>query len=482
MEIRIEHLDKEFPSRDKGGEPTKAVSDLDLVIRDGELMGLLGPSGCGKSTTLYMVAGLKDVTSGSIYFDQEDVTHLDPEKRGIGLVFQNYALYPHMTVYKNVEFPLTSLRIEENKKDFDYLFHKGIRDVLKQKEEVRMCFILENEEEKKPEIKIITAIMKRFDLTYRASRKIYSDVSKLGGPRDENLDALIDEAQSKIDRAIAIQTKKGCIIDEDGTLLKDGNPIPITRRLSKDERDTLVRRTADLVQIGEYLHRKPSELSGGQQQRVAIARALVKQPRVLLLDEPLSNLDARLRIQTREEIRRVQQATKITTIFVTHDQEEAMSICDRICVMENGEERQIGKPQDIYRNPNCLFVAKFLGTPPINVFHGCIKNGAVYIGEEKLFAVQKTLQNQEVTIGIRPEAFTEIIPQSGDGLSFEIEDILTQGRDTTLVGSSPFAESEQIKAIVDGDIDYQKGPVKFRLKPHKVYLFEVATGKRIETE
>lgn len=252
--------------------------------------------------------------------------------------------------------------------------------------------------------------------------------------------------------------------------------------IGKEERKKRARAALDQVGLKGMYTKHANQLSGGQCQRVAIARALVKQPRVLLLDEPLSNLDARLRIQTREEIRRVQQATKITTIFVTHDQEEAMSICDRICVMENGEERQIGKPQDIYRNPNCLFVAKFLGTPPINVFHGCIKNGAVYIGEEKLFAVQKTLQNQEVTIGIRPEAFTEIIPQSGDGLSFEIEDILTQGRDTTLVGSSPFAESEQIKAIVDGDIDYQKGPVKFRLKPHKVYLFEVATGKRIETE
>lgn len=482
MEIRIEHLNKEFPSRDKNGETTKAVSDLDLVIHDGELMGLLGPSGCGKSTTLYMVAGLKDVTSGSIYFDEEDVTHLDPEKRGIGLVFQNYALYPHMTVYKNVEFPLTSLRIEENKKDYDFLFFATLLDALTQKEAIRMCFNGEIKSKSAARNQIVSALMKRLDLTYRAANKLFQRITSLGGPSDEALELLAKEFDEKTKKRVQLWKNKGFDLEKNGTIRKDGKAILIQRRLSKDERDTLVRRTADLVQIGEYLHRKPSELSGGQQQRVAIARALVKQPRVLLLDEPLSNLDARLRIQTREEIRRVQQATKITTIFVTHDQEEAMSICDRICVMENGEERQIGKPQEIYRNPNCLFVAKFLGTPPINVFSGQIEKKGVYIGNERLFSLKKAIPDQPVTIGIRPEGFTEVVSKRSDGLSFVVEDVLTQGRDTTLVGTCQYAENLQIKAIVDGDVDYQKGMVKFRVKPHKVFLFDAESGKRIETE
>src|SRR5574344_595270 len=216
MEIKIKDLTKVFPGdKKKGRKDTIAVDDLDVDIKDGELIGLLGPSGCGKSTTLYMVAGLLEPTSGEIWFGDEDVTDLEPEKRGIGLVFQNYALYPHMTVYKNVAFPLTNLRIEEK------------------------------------------------------------------------------------------------VVDKDGkpVLGKDGKQEIKRRHLTKDEIDKIVRETARIVQIEPYLERKPNQLSGGQQQRVAIARALVKKPKVLLLDEPLSNLDARLRLQTREEIRRIQQAT-----------------------------------------------------------------------------------------------------------------------------------------------------------------------------
>ena len=222
---------------------------MNITIPDGKLVGLLGPSGCGKSTTLYMISGLQKVTGGQIFFGDDDVTHLTPENRGVGLVFQNYALYPHLTVKQNIMFPL------ENLKGAD--------------------------------------------------------------------------------------------------------------RLSKEEMLKRTVEAARLVQIDDLLARKPSELSGGQQQRVAIARALVKMPKVLLLDEPLSNLDARLRLQTREEIRRIQRETGITTVFVTHDQEEAMSISDEIVIMKLGIVQQIGRPQEVYDNPANLFVAKFLGTPPI---------------------------------------------------------------------------------------------------------------------
>ena len=266
MKIVLQNLTKIFPSRNKkSGEEVVAVNDFTFEIPDGKLIGLLGPSGCGKSTTLYMISGLQKPTSGKIFFGDDDVTQLSTEKRGIGLVFQNYALYPHMTVLQNILFPLQNLT--------------GADKMPKEK--------------------------------------------------------MIERAHG----------------------------------------------AARLVQIEELLDRKPSELSGGQQQRVAIARALVKMPRVLLLDEPLSNLDARLRLQTREEIRRIQKETGITTVFVTHDQEEAMSISDMIVVMKLGVVQQIGKPQEVYDNPVNLFVAKFLGTPPINVFAGAIRGGKLCIGD-----------------------------------------------------------------------------------------------------
>lgn len=362
MKVTLQELTKIFPSRDKkAGKEVRAVDHFDLEIPDGQLIGLLGPSGCGKSTMLYMIAGLQKPTSGKIFFGEDDVTELSAENRGIGLVFQNYALYPHMTVEQNILFPLQNFKGED--------------------------------------------------------------------------------------------------------------------KLSKEEMKKRVLEAAKLVQIEELLERKPSELSGGQQQRVAIARALVKMPKVLLLDEPLSNLDARLRLQTREEIRRIQKETGITTIFVTHDQEEAMSICDQIVVMKTGKLQQTGKPQDIYDNPKNLFVAKFLGTPPINVFSGRVEGGKVYIGEEAVLDVEG-VEDQEVTIGIRPEGFE--LDENGR-FTCNLRNVEIMGRDVSVVSSHPAAATPVIRSIIDADnrVDTSKQTVKFLIKPHKLHLFHKETEERI---
>ncbi len=365
MKVELQNLTKIFPSRNKkvGGEVV-AVNDFTYTIPDGKLVGLLGPSGCGKSTTLYMISGLQQPTGGKIFFGEEDVTHLSAENRGIGLVFQNYALYPHLTVQQNILFPLQNLR---------------------------------------------------------------------GADKMSKADML--------ERALEV---------------------------------------AKLVQIDNLMDRKPSELSGGQQHRVAIARALVKMPRVLLLDEPLSNLDARLRLQTREEIRRIQKETGITTVFVTHDQEEAMSISDEIVVMKLGVVQQVGKPQNIYDNPTNLFVAKFLGTPPINVFKGRVEKGKLYIGEENVLSV-KNVDDMEVTVAIRPEGFE--LSEKGK-LSCTLTNVEVMGRDVSVVSKNEFAESPVIRSIVDADnkIDMAAGTVKFNLKPHKVFLFDKETEERIYFE
>ena len=373
MEVKLQNLTKKFPSRDKKKqEDVVAVNDFTFTIPDGKLIGLLGPSGCGKSTTLNLISGLQKPTGGRIFFGRDDVTTLPPEKRGIGLVFQNYALYPHLTVRQNIQFPLGNL--------------KGKNKLSK---------------------------------------------------------------QEMLDRAVS---------------------------------------AAKLVQIEELMDRKPGELSGGQQQRVAIARALVKMPRVLLLDEPLSNLDARLRIQTREEIRRIQRETGITTIFVTHDQEEAMSISDMIVVMKEGIVQQIGRPQQVYDSPANLFVAKFLGTPPINVFQGKVRKGRLYIGEDAVLKLQgaDSGEDREVYAAVRPEGF--LLQEEGP-LHCELSGIEVMGRDISVVSKNSASENPAIRAIIGAENGIhvermlsahpEKRTVRFALMPHKVFLFDKETEERI---
>ena len=364
MKVVLQHLTKKFPSRSKKGEEVVAVSDFTFEIPDGKLIGLLGPSGCGKSTTLNLICGLETPTSGHIFFGEDDVTRLPPENRGVGLVFQNYALYPHLTVRQNILFPLQNLKGSE-----------------------------------------------------KLSKQVMLEKA--------------DEA-------------------------------------------------ARLVQIEKLMDGKPSEMSGGQQQRVAIARALVKMPRVLLLDEPLSNLDARLRLQTREEIRRIQRETGITTIFVTHDQEEAMSISDLIVVMKEGVVHQIGKPQEVYDEPCNLFVAKFLGTPPINVFSGEVRGGVLYIGEDGVLNV-KGVSDRKVYVGVRPEGF---VLEAAGPLSCALQAVEVMGRDRSVVSTHPAAVSEAIRAIIpsEEEIDIGSDSVRFALKPAKVHLFDAASEERIPFE
>ena len=260
---------------------------------------------------------------------------------------------------------------------------------------------------------------------------------------------------------------------------KNNETIKVVRKLYKDEIDVLVNDVARIVKIDELLYRKPSELSGGQQQRVAIARALVKKPKVLLLDEPLSNLDARLRIETREEIRRIQKETGITTIFVTHDQDEAMAIADKMVVMSMGHIQQIGKPQEIYKNPSNLFVAKFLGVPPINLFKGCIKNKHLYIGSDLIINERIDSLDKEVIVGIRPEAYELTKDLSVPSLSLNVEKIYTSGRDLTLISKSEYAINE-IKQILESDISIKIGINHFKLNPCRLFVFDKESEKRIE--
>lgn len=487
MEIRLVGLTKSFPGDAKKGiSDTVAVDNLNITIKDGELIGLLGPSGCGKSTTLYMLAGLKEPTSGEIWFDDEDVTHLAPEKRGIGLVFQNYALYPHMTVYKNVAFPLTNLYVEENKKDFNIEKDRTIAKILENPTEVAEIIESASYEGKLNKNKATVAIVNKYEVSKYVGSTIVGLYLK--SENFEN-DALVFKGQyeADVEKRINKYQAKGISVNEKNELLYlvEGETELVTktvkRHLSKDEIDVLVRSAARLVQIENYLDRKPSELSGGQQQRVAIARALVKRPRVLLLDEPLSNLDARLRIQTREEIRRIQQETGITTVFVTHDQEEAMSICDDIVVMQAGMEMQKDHPQQVYKDPKNLFVAKFLGTPPINVFNATVNNNQIFIGSEKIMDSKVDIKDGIYFVGIRPEGFLlyDEVSEKEKVLTLECTEVQTMGRDLSLICTSPYLMGDRIKIIIDSDIDAKIGSIKFALRRNKVFLFDGQTQQRV---
>ena len=633
MEIRIKDLTKIFPGDAKKNiRDTIAVKDLNFTVPDGKLVGLLGPSGCGKSTTLYMISGLHVPTSGEVWFGDQEVTNLSPEKRGIGLVFQNYALYPHMTIYKNIEFPLTNLQVEVPLVTFFdfvvvYQYHLKKNDVvegiltsastlamkigLKKNKfafeqavsadglltltvrffnidpNIKKLFVenfpkiidakLIEESEKqasealfdssfratvgfisphqiiemtfkgllsqfetsqmdevitlvKKAIKpfgqpgevIITSTQHGYEVIARVYRlpalKMEACLDAIRGVTafknnhavvtnvvDHNLEKEIKkffkvkklgisdfklyfvESVTKIYFKINRVCKEDIqhIVDEltEKYELRDVQLDTVQaiahRQLTKEERRNIVYETAKLVQVEDYLQRRPSQLSGGQQQRVAIARALVKKPRVLLLDEPLSNLDARLRLQTREEIRRIQRETGITTVFVTHDQEEAMSISDQIVVMKLGEMQQIDSPQTVYNNPANLFVAQFLGTPPVNVFRGVVEGKKVMIGDDCIFEAQKDIGHKAVYVAIRPEGF--VTPNDSDTNLFhtDIEMVQVLGRDVSLVAHRPECLKDSFKIIISSDEISDVKKISLKVKPSKLFIFDAETEERI---
>ena len=477
MEIHINGLKKVFEGDKKKNIPdTIAVDNFNLDIKDGELVGLLGPSGCGKSTVLYMISGLKDPSGGSVFFGEEDVTHLAPEKRGIGFVFQNYALYPHLNIYKNISFPLVDVYVDDYLKS--YKISKFCKLIEIRNEIFKAINIVKNHnvnDKKVSKLLIIDEISFALNIPFSYSKYLFKFINKY----DFNLDSFIKFLGEEIDKEKKRYHKIKLEVDNENFILKNGNRIKVRRKINKDEIDLRVREVARIVKLEDLLYRKPNEISGGEQQRVAIARALIKSPKVLLLDEPLSNLDAHLRLETREEIRRIQKETGITTIFVTHDQDEAMAISDKIVVMSKGKVQEIGKPQEIYKNPTNLFVAKFLGVPPINLYKGYIKEHYLYIGKELLIEKEIRTNDQEVIVGIRPEAYKLVGEDSNKGLTLKIEKIDNSTRDLIVVSSSEFALNE-IKQILDSNLEGIKGVNKFIVNQERMFVFDIKTEKRIE--
>jgi multiple sugar transport system ATP-binding protein len=373
-EIALHKVTKRFP------DGTVAVKDADFTIADGEFFILVGPSGCGKSTLLNVIAGIEEVSGGEIRVDGKVVNDVDPKDRNMAMVFQSYAIYPHMTVRENLAFPLKLARLPQ------------------------------------------------------------------------------DEIAQRVERAAAI------------------------------------------LELGELLERKPATLSGGQRQRVAMGRAIVRQPVAFLLDEPLSNLDARLRVQTRIEIARLQRNLGTTTVYVTHDQTEAMTLGQRVAVLRKGEVQQIGTPRELYAEPRNLFVAGFIGSPPMNFLPADIRNGRLVLPMTEVPLRQRLQGNRSVIAGIRPEHFQDAALNEGPGPVFEAKvDVLEWLGADLYVHFQVECAAERLRALpeeleratragnrislvarVDPSSRAAEGaPLRLWLDGRELQLFDAETGERL---
>jgi sn-glycerol 3-phosphate transport system ATP-binding protein len=339
--LELQNITKIYPNG------TKAVNETSLNIEKGEFVVFVGPSGCGKSTLLRMIAGLEDITAGEIVLDENTINNVDPSERDVAMVFQNYALYPHMTVYNNMAYGLKN------------------------------------------------------------------------------------------------------------------------RGISKQEIEDKVNEVAKLLEIDQYLSRKPSMLSGGQRQRVAMGRAIVRNPKIFLFDEPLSNLDAKLRNQMRLEIKKLQRQMGVTSIFVTHDQTEAMTLGDRIVVINNGIVEQVGTPKDIYSKPNTKFVAEFIGSPQMNIFNCKIDNNSINL--------DKSINIDDASIGVRPDDI-----QISDSGSISCKASLVEYLGSDMIIYSSIGDQE-FSCKLSSKIDVKAGDeFKFDIQPSLVHVFDNSSGKRLD--
>ena len=366
-EIKLEHITKRWKN-------FYAVDDLNLLIDDNAFVTLLGPSGCGKTTTLRMIAGLETPTSGRItigdrvVYDSALGINIPANKRKVGFLFQNYALWPNMTVYENIAFGLSNIKESMPKVNFEAKNNARLAEILQNPADVKR--VVEECRDKKGKLDEKKAIIKLIDeytISQFTAKKLFAYHIEEG--RDVSA-----EAAALAKKAADAVAANG--LNENYEYVKDGKVVEEVRKLTKEEIDLSVRRVSRIVKISMFMDRYPAELSGGQQQRVAIARTLAPEPSVLFMDEPLSNLDAKLRLEMRYELQRLHVETGSTFVYVTHDQMEAMTLATQICLINNGVLQQYDAPLKVYGRPNNLFVADFVGNPSINFIEAKGSQGA----------------------------------------------------------------------------------------------------------
>lgn len=479
--IILEHVTKRF-------DKFVAVEDLNMEIDDRSFVTLLGPSGCGKTTTLRMIAGLETPTEGRItigdevVFDAEKGVNVPPGRRDIGFLFQNYALWPHMTVYQNIHFGLENVKTEKPQVAFEARVAARIIELLNNWQEiVDKTNAAKDEDGKFDEKVLMLDLIDSYTISMYTAKKLYGyGLHKAANPQ-EIVSKAVEELNQKIEAAKADAAKNGMELNENFEYVNNGEVVKKVRRLCKEEMDLEVRRVSRILKIGIFMHRYPAELSGGQQQRVAIARTLATSPKVLFMDEPLSNLDAKLRMEMRTELKRLHAETDSTFVYVTHDQLEAMTLATKVCLMSMGHLQQYDPPLDTYNYPNNLFVADFVGNPTMNFINGV----ATIKGKTAQLGILDTILNFEandemqadgersIVLGVRPE----FLRLEQGSMTCKVYATLPAGMETTV---KLVHGDTMLTSVVFGGIDYAvDAEVNFDIIGKGIILFDKESGNRI---
>ena len=400
--VSLQGINKVYPNG------VQAVYDFNLDINKNDFIVLVGPSGCGKSTTLRMVAGLEDISSGYLYIDGVLSNYLPSKSRDISMVFQSYALYPQMSVYENIAFPLRIRKYDKKKYDYELVYYKEVIELLDKKDIVQS--IINSYDKSLNFGKPYEYISTKYNCLDGSAKYLLKEVlklTKLEFIETEFInikDSIKEQYSNKLENRKETLKAKGKFVNDDFVYTDlNGNEIYIKAKLTEQEIRNKVFEAATILDLGPYLDRLPKELSGGQMQRVALGRAIVRNAKVFLMDEPLSNLDAKLRVMMRSEIVRIHEQIGATTIYVTHDQTEAMTMATKIVVMSKGWVQQVGTPKEVYSKPNNLFVAKFIGSPAMNIFDGTYENGTITLDDgfkvdfgEKLILAHKKFYTKKI--------------------------------------------------------------------------------------
>ena len=369
--VSLKNINKVYPNG------VQAVFDFNLDIEAHDFIVLVGPSGCGKSTTLRMIAGLEDITTGYLYIDKVLSNYLQSKDRDISMVFQSYALYPNMTVYDNIAFPLKIRKIYGPKKEYRVIANNEVINLLKTVPSADLEKSIQDSQDRTINFgKQFEYFSTKYDISDRASKIIVRFKFLSQEDIEARKENIISQLEQENEGFIQELANKGYSLNENCEIVDpNGEVVKQKHRMTKEEIRRKVFNAARILDLGPYLDRRPKELSGGQMQRVALGRAIVRDAKLFLMDEPLSNLDAKLRVQMRSEIVSLHEKIGATSIYVTHDQTEAMTMATKIVVMSKGWVQQIGTPQEVYHNPRNIFVATFIGSPAMNIFDGTYNGG-----------------------------------------------------------------------------------------------------------